>query len=151
MRIGASKRDKTVEELATLDRKLYPVASPPPHLRWDAQVLVPGRVRVGRRFGGRIAFLHYILVSSQAAGRYRWLILVGEKWCSEAPTYFGGDPLRGETKERWRELCEEAVVEQDPGNFLVAIQELLQVLEDREQWRRKRCYERHQPEKNLPS
>jgi hypothetical protein len=41
--------------------------------------------------------------------------------------------LRGETKERWRELCERAVVEQDPDRFLTTIQELLQVLEEREQ------------------
>ena len=41
--------------------------------------------------------------------------------------------LRGETKERWRELCERAVVEQDPDRFLTTIQELLQELEESEQ------------------
>jgi hypothetical protein len=41
--------------------------------------------------------------------------------------------LRGEAKERWRELCERAVVEQDPDRFLTTIQQLLQVLEEREQ------------------
>lgn len=45
-------------------------------------------------------------------------------------------PLRGETKERWRELCERAVDEQDPDRFVATIQELLQVLEDREERRR---------------
>jgi hypothetical protein len=45
-------------------------------------------------------------------------------------------PLRGETKERWRELCERAVVEQDPDRFVATIQELIQVLEDREERRR---------------
>jgi hypothetical protein len=40
--------------------------------------------------------------------------------------------LRGETKERWRELCERAVVEQDSDRFLATIQELLQVLEERD-------------------
>ena len=42
---------------------------------------------------------------------------------------FGGDTLRGETKERWRELCERAIVERDPDRFVDIIQELLQVLE----------------------
>jgi hypothetical protein len=41
--------------------------------------------------------------------------------------------LRGETKERWRELCERAAVEQDPDRFLTTIEELLQVLEEREE------------------
>jgi hypothetical protein len=45
-------------------------------------------------------------------------------------------PLRGETKERWRELCERAVDKQDPDGFVATIQELLQVLEDREEQRR---------------
>jgi hypothetical protein len=44
--------------------------------------------------------------------------------------------MRGETKERWRELCERAVVEQDPNKFVATIQELLQVLEDRERQRK---------------
>jgi hypothetical protein len=48
----------------------------------------------------------------------------------------GGDTLQGETKERWRELCERAVDEQDPDRFVATIQELLQVLEDREERRR---------------
>jgi len=44
--------------------------------------------------------------------------------------------LRGETKERWKELCERAVAEHDPDRFVAAIQELLQVLENREKQRR---------------
>jgi hypothetical protein len=40
--------------------------------------------------------------------------------------------LRGETKERWRELCERAIVEQDPDRFVATIQELLQELEERD-------------------
>ena len=47
-------------------------------------------------------------------------------------------PLRGETKERWRELCERAAVEEDPDRFLATIQELIQVLEDKEERQRKR-------------
>jgi hypothetical protein len=53
-----------------------------------------------------------------------------------ADAQFGGDTLRGETKERWKELCERAVVEQDPDRFVATIQELLQALEDREERRR---------------
>jgi len=44
--------------------------------------------------------------------------------------------LPGETKTRWRELCELAIVEQDPDRFVATIQELLQVLEADEEWRR---------------
>ena len=44
--------------------------------------------------------------------------------------------MRGETKERWKELCERAAVEQDPERFVATIQELLQALEDREERRR---------------
>ncbi len=51
-------------------------------------------------------------------------------------TYFGGDTLRGETKERWRELCEELMVERDPDKFLTRIEELLDVLDEREQRQR---------------
>ena len=40
--------------------------------------------------------------------------------------------MREETKERWRELCERASVEQDPEKFAATIQELLEALEDRE-------------------
>ena len=44
--------------------------------------------------------------------------------------------MRGETKERWKELCKRASVEQDPERFVATIQELLQALEDREERRR---------------
>jgi hypothetical protein len=43
--------------------------------------------------------------------------------------------LRGKIKERWREICERAVMEQDPDRFVATIQELLQVLEDDEERR----------------
>ena len=54
---------------------------------------------------------------------------------TETGVQFGGATLRRETKERWRELCERAVVEQDPDRFIATIQELLQVLEDNEERR----------------
>lgn len=41
--------------------------------------------------------------------------------------------LRGDPTERWRELCERAVVEQDPDKFVATVQKLLQVLEEREE------------------
>lgn len=44
--------------------------------------------------------------------------------------------MRGETKERWRELCERAVVEDDPDKFIETVQQLIQVLEDEEIRRR---------------
>jgi hypothetical protein len=44
---------------------------------------------------------------------------------------FGGGTLQGETKERWRELCERIVREQDPVRFDATIRELLEVLERR--------------------
>ena len=37
--------------------------------------------------------------------------------------------LGTQTKERWRELCEQIAVERDPDRFLAAIEELNQVLE----------------------
>ena len=45
--------------------------------------------------------------------------------------------LRGKTttKEHWREICERAVVEQDPDRFIATIQELIQALEDDEERR----------------
>jgi len=40
--------------------------------------------------------------------------------------------LQNETKERWKELCERAAVEQDHDKFLAIIQELNEVLEAKE-------------------
>lgn len=69
----------------------------------------------------------------QAVQRYRRLTIV-RKDCGPKPTIsFGGNTLRGETKERWRELCEQAVAEQDPDRFITTIEELLEVLEEREE------------------
>ena len=45
--------------------------------------------------------------------------------------------MQRETKERWRELCERIVREQDPERFDAAILELLQVLEQDDQRRPK--------------
>jgi hypothetical protein len=55
---------------------------------------------------------------------------------TELGVQFGGETLRGETKERWRELCERAVIEQDPNRFVATIEELLQELEEKEEQRR---------------
>jgi hypothetical protein len=64
--------------------------------------------------------------------------------------YLEVTPLRGEIKERWRELCERAVVERDPEKFLTTIQELLQVLEDGENSGAVRQGYECDPERNLP-
>src|ERR1700691_1812607 len=53
--------------------------------------------------------------------------------------------LRDETEERWRQLCEKAVIEQDPERFVSLIQELLQVLENEDQER-----QRNSAEQGLP-
>jgi len=39
--------------------------------------------------------------------------------------------MQGETQERWRELCEMAVVEQDPVRFTAIITELNRVLAEK--------------------
>ena len=59
--------------------------------------------------------------------------------------------LRDETKERWRELCERVVVEQDPQRFEATIQELLQVLEDHEKQRRHIVPLRTPPDESVPT
>jgi hypothetical protein len=41
--------------------------------------------------------------------------------------------LQHEVKERWKELCEQAAVEQDHDKFLAIIQELNEVLAAKEQ------------------
>jgi hypothetical protein len=43
--------------------------------------------------------------------------------------------LPGETKERWKELCMRAIVEQDPNKFAATIQELIQALDESERAR----------------
>lgn len=40
--------------------------------------------------------------------------------------------MRGEPEERWRALCEEAVVEQDPDKLLHLIREINRLLEAKE-------------------
>jgi hypothetical protein len=37
----------------------------------------------------------------------------------------------GKTKERWRELCEQASVEQDPDKLLELVKEINQLLEEK--------------------
>jgi hypothetical protein len=37
--------------------------------------------------------------------------------------------MRGESEERWIELCEQAVVEQDPGKLLALVTEINRLLE----------------------
>ena len=77
-----------------------------------------------------------------AGRRHRWPLWSTSKLQIEAehlvcwPPTSGGDTLRDQTKERWRELCERVLIEQDPHRFEATIQELLRVLEDHEDQRR---------------
>ena len=41
--------------------------------------------------------------------------------------------MEGEIKERWQELCEQAVVEQDPDKLMELTKEINALLEDKEQ------------------
>jgi hypothetical protein len=60
-------------------------------------------------------------------------------------------PLRAATKERWRELCERVLVEQDPQRFEATVQELLRVLEDHEEHRRDALRSRTPHSETLPT
>ena len=42
-------------------------------------------------------------------------------------------PMRGETKERWLELCEQAAVEQDREKLLQLMREISRLLEEKEE------------------
>ena len=44
-----------------------------------------------------------------------------------------GRALQGPAKERWQELCEQAVVEQDPERLTTLIEEINRLLEEKEQ------------------
>ena len=50
--------------------------------------------------------------------------------------------MQGKTKERWRELCEQAAVEQDTQKLMALIAEINQLLEEKEQ-RLKKKHEQH--------
>ena len=41
--------------------------------------------------------------------------------------------MKGETKERWLQLCELAAKEQDPNKLLVLVDEINRLLEEKEQ------------------
>ena len=41
--------------------------------------------------------------------------------------------MQGQLKERWMNLCEQAVVEQDTQKLMVLIQEINRLLEEKEQ------------------
>ena len=53
-----------------------------------------------------------------------------------------GDPLKSmKDKERWRELCEQADVEQNPKRLMVLVAEITRLLQEKEE-RLKRPQER---------
>ena len=41
--------------------------------------------------------------------------------------------MRGETRERWRKLCEQAADEQDPLKLMELVDEINRLLEEKEQ------------------
>ena len=40
--------------------------------------------------------------------------------------------MQGETRERWQKLCEQAAVEKDPERLMALIQEINQLLDEKE-------------------
>lgn len=58
--------------------------------------------------------------------------------------------MRDPTKERWRELCERAIVEQDPQRFVTTIRELLEVLKDDREERRRGVTVLRMPQRQKP-
>jgi hypothetical protein len=46
--------------------------------------------------------------------------------------------MQGENKERWRDLCEQAAVEQDPERLMILIKEINHLLEEKEKRLQKR-------------
>lgn len=46
--------------------------------------------------------------------------------------------MKGETRERWRTLCEQAQTEQDPDKFMQLIHEVTRLLEEKERRLRER-------------
>jgi hypothetical protein len=41
-------------------------------------------------------------------------------------------PMKGEIKERWMELCEQAAVEQDPAKVRILAEEINRLLQEKE-------------------
>ena len=41
--------------------------------------------------------------------------------------------MKGETRERWQQLCEQAAEEQDPAKLMSLIEEINQLLETKEE------------------
>jgi hypothetical protein len=118
--------------------KLYPAASRSTRRMDGAKCLLSDDFGPGKRFGGAIAshIGSFFLSSIKRPGGARLLTPFVRIVEPKPRVYLEVTPLRGETKERWRELCERAVVEEDPDRFLAIIRELIQVLEDNEERRR---------------
>ena len=41
--------------------------------------------------------------------------------------------MQGQTKERWRKLCEQAAIEQDPDKLMELVREINDLLQQKEQ------------------
>jgi hypothetical protein len=51
--------------------------------------------------------------------------------------------MRGEAKERWQRLCEQAVVEQDPERLIELTAEITRLLEEKEKRLRSQKENKH--------
>jgi hypothetical protein len=105
------------------------------HTNSNGPSQIPGAARLlGRQsFGGTIASLpasvFFLYESGRGALPTTVIRIVNRRELSSLEV----TPLRDETKERWRELCERVISEQDPDRFEATIRELLKVLEGREE------------------
>jgi hypothetical protein len=55
--------------------------------------------------------------------------------------YPGGFSLKGEKKEIWMQLCEQAAVEQNPDKLMDLIKQINQLLEEKERRLKSECKE----------
>jgi hypothetical protein len=113
-----------------------------------AKYLTRATLGPGAQFGGPIAAKLAVFATR---GRLEVLLLTLLRIVNETTVKFGGDTLQVETKERWRELCERIVHEQDPIRFEAAIRELLQVLEERDRQQRNATVPMSELQAKLPT
>ena len=70
--------------------------------------------------------------------------------CQPSPK-FGGGAVQGNTKERWLELCEQAITEQDPAKLYVLVREINRLLEEKRLHLNREREAQRNPPATLPS
>ena len=60
------------------------------------------------------------------------IIIRPYNWVKPFPKPLRRFAMRGQTEERWRELCELARVEQDPERLMVLVREITRLLEEKQ-------------------